>query len=60
MPAKPSNDWEITSIQLGELPLVPGNALRALFIEKTTLIPPGEESGDDVAKRLAEDEGIGQ
>jgi hypothetical protein len=56
---KPSNDWEIKSIDMEALPLVPGSALRALFIEKATLIPAAEEDSDASSERPIKDDYFG-
>jgi hypothetical protein len=54
------NDWEIKSIQMEALPLLPGSALRARFIEKATLVPPGDdESGDACAEHPIKEDYFG-
>jgi hypothetical protein len=57
--SKPSNDWEIKSIDMEALPLLPGSALRAQFIEKTTLIPAPQEDGDECSERPVKDDYFG-
>jgi hypothetical protein len=56
---KPSDDWEIKSIDMEALPVLPGSALRARFIEKTTLLPAPENDGDDCSARPVKDDYFG-